>query len=449
MRHYLKELKPTELEDIIAMISLYRPGPMELIPQYIRRKFGKEKITYLHPLLEPILKNTYGVGVYQEQMMRIARDLAGFTLAEADTLRKAIGKKIKTLLDEQKEKLINGMVKNNIPLKTANEIWNLFPPFARYGFNRSHGACYAMIGYQTAYLKAHYPIEFMASLLNAGAGDTDRIAFLVSDAKRNGIDILPPDINRSSTSFMPEDNKIRFGLLAVKNLGANIVAAIIEERGRAGPFQDITELLNRVKHRDLNKKSLESLIKCGALDSLGIERRAGLENIDELLKFKSATQKNIDDSQHNLFGSSFSKNNLKLKAATMATTKEKLVWEKELLGLYISAHPLKEYVQKIENSKVMPIKNLLAISGGNQPVPARANIAGLISKIKKTVTKLGQPMIFAQVEDLNDKMEVIVFNDALSANPTAWQENNVLIMSGRLSLRNGEPKLICDKAVEL
>lgn len=452
MRHYLKELKPTEIEDIIAMISLYRPGPMELIPQYIRRKFGKEKITYLHPLLEPILKNTYGVGVYQEQMMRIARDLAGFTLAEADTLRKAIGKKIKALLDQQKEKLINGMVKNNIPLKTANEIWNLFPPFARYGFNRSHGACYAMIGYQTAYLKAHYPIEFMASLLNAGAGDTDRTALLVADARRGGIEILPPDINRSSTSFMPEDDKIRFGLLAVKNIGSNIVATIIEERSRGGPFQDLKDFLNRVKHRDLNKKSLESLIKCGALDSLGGERRAGLENIDELLKFKSTTQKNIDDFQHNLFGSSFSQNNLKLKATTAATTKEKLVWEKELLGLYISAHPLKEYIEKIENSKVTPIKNLLAVSvsGGEQSkIPARANIAGLISKIKKTVTKLGQPMIFAQVEDLNDKMEIIVFNDTLSANPSAWQENNVLIMSGRLSLRNNEPKLICDKAVEL
>lgn len=449
MRHYLKELKPTELEDIIAIISLYRPGPMEFIPQYIKRKFGKEKITYLHPLLEPILKNTYGVGVYQEQMMRIARDLAGFTFAEADTLRKAIGKKIKTLLDEQKEKLINGMIKNSIPPKTAELIWNLFPSFARYGFNRSHGACYAMIGYQTAYLKTHYPVEFMTSLLNAGAGDTDRIAFLVSDAKRSGIEILPPDINHSATNFMPEGEKIRFGLLAVKNIGSNIVAAIIEERGRGGPFNDIKDFLNRVKHRDLNKKSLESLIKCGALDSLGNERRTLLENVEELLKFKSMSQKNINDSQHNLFGGSFSSNNLKLKAAATASAKEKLVWEKELLGLYISDHPLKAYAQKIENSRVVPIKNLLSVSAGGQPIPARANIAGLISKIKKTVTKLGQPMIFAQVEDLNDKMEVIVFSDTLSANPAAWQENNVLIMSGRVSLRNSEPKLICEKAVEL
>lgn len=449
MRHYLKELKPTQLEDIIAMISLYRPGPMELIPQYIRRKFGKEKIAYLHPRLEPILKNTYGVGIYQEQMMRIARDLAGFTLTEADTLRKAIGKKIKALLDEQQGKLIGGMIKNGIPSQTAEAIWNLFPPFARYGFNRSHAACYALIGYQTAWLKAHYPVEFMTSLLNAAGGEIERIAFLVADSRRTGIEILPPDVNGSAADFMPETGKIRFGLLAIKNLGANIAAAIIDERRRGGPFQDLTDFLNRTRHRDLNKKSLESLIKCGALDSFGVERRLALENTEEMLKFKSAVQKSAVDSQHNLFGGSRPLTTLKLKPAAAASSKEKLVWEKELLGLYVSDHPLKDYAAKMREKNVTPIKELIGAGASQNSGRSRVIIAGLISKIKRNMTKLGQPMLFVQVEDLDDKMEVIVFSDALAANPAAWQENNVLIMSGRMSWRNSEPKLICEKAMAL
>ena len=232
MRHYLKDLKPTSLEDIIVMISLYRPGPMELIPQYINRKFGREKVTYLHPKLEPILSQTYGVGIYQEQMMRIARDLGGFTLAEADTLRKAIGKKIKSLLDEQQERLIKGMINNGIDQRTAKAIWELFPPFARYGFNRSHAACYAMISYETAYLKAHYPVEFMASLLNISGTEIERINFLVNEAKHLNIKVLPPDINLSFQDFTVDTPNIRFGLLAVKNVGANIVNVIIEERGK-------------------------------------------------------------------------------------------------------------------------------------------------------------------------------------------------------------------------
>lgn len=448
MRHYLKELKPNDLEDIIAMVALYRPGPMELIPQYINRKFGKETITYLHPKLEPILKNTYGVGIYQEQMMRIARDLAGFTLAEADTLRKAIGKKIKSLLDEQGAKLINGMVKNGIDQKTAEAIWDLFPPFARYGFNRSHAACYALIAYQTAYLKAHYPVEFTTGLLNASASEIDRIAFLVNDARRLNIKILPPDVNQSLVNFSPEGNDIRFGLLAVKNLGANIVSMLIEERNRSGPFSSLNDLLTRIHHRDLNKKSLEALIKCGSLDSLGVERKAALESIEDLVKFNSAIKRAQTANQSNLFGGVQNIASLKLKDVPPATAKEKLGWEKELLGLYVSDNPLNEYLPKINKIKPDSIKVLLASKEGG--VRKRVTIAGIVSAVKKFVTKNGQPMVFATIEDANnDAIETLVFSDTLSANPDLWQESNIIALAGRMSWRNGDPKVICDKAVAL
>lgn len=446
MRRYMKDIKPTELEDLVALVALYRPGPMDLIPTYINRKNGREKITYLHPKLEPILKTTYGVGVYQEQMMRIARDLAGFTLAEADTLRKAIGKKIKSLLDEQREKIIKGMTANGIDLPTAKAVWELFPPFARYGFNRSHAVCYAVIGYQTAYLKAHYPIELMTSLLNADAGDIDRIAFLVSEAKKMGIKTLAPDINKSVSNFMPENDGIRFGLTAIKNVGNNIIDVIIEERQRGGLFANFTSLLQRVKHKDLNKKSLESLIKSGALDSLDIDRSTALNNLDGILKFNNLVKREAKSNQSNLFGGTpILANSLKLKPFPAASPSEKLSWEKALLGLYVSDHPLNSYRIKIESAQAQPIKDVLASNDERR----RRMIGGMISKIQRILTKTGQPMLFVKVEDFNDAMEVIVFSDALQRNPTVWQENKAVIVTGRLSLRNGEPKFICEEAQAL
>jgi DNA polymerase-3 subunit alpha len=458
MRHYLKELKPTELEDIIAMVSLYRPGPMELIPSFVNRKHGREKVTYIHPKLEPILKNTYGIGVYQEQMMRIARDLAGFTLAEADTLRKAIGKKIKVLLDAQKEKLMKGMLENGIDEKTARKIWELFPPFARYGFNRSHAASYALIAYWTAYLKAHYPIEFTTSLFNSDSGDIERIAFLINEAKRSGINILPPDINKSFTDFTPEGGDIRFGLLAIKNVGAAIVDAIIEERGRGGPFSDFTNFLTRIYHKDLNKKSLESLIKAGVFDSLYSDRSQLLANIEEVLNFsqgvKRAHLKGDNVSQTTLFGATYSAPNFLKKdegvAAGTVSSREKLAWEKELLGLYLSGNPLDEFKNKIKASKVAPIREILAAqngSGSNSNGIYR--IAGTISKIKRVVNRTGQPILFVEIEDTSDSMETVVFADTLSKNPNIWRENNVILLAGKLSWRNAEPKFVCQQAVEL
>ncbi|KKU90813.1 MAG: polymerase III, alpha subunit protein [Candidatus Jorgensenbacteria bacterium GW2011_GWA1_48_11] len=447
MRHYLKDLKPTSLEDIIAMVSLYRPGPMELIPSYIRRKFGKEAITYLHPRLEPILKNTYGVGVYQEQMMRIARDLAGFTLAEADTLRKAIGKKIKKLLDEQKDKLIDGMVKNGIDKRTAQNIWELFPPFARYGFNRSHAACYALIAYQTAYLKAHYPVEFMTSLLNISGTEIERINFLVSEARRLQIKVLPPDINLSFENFTVDEANIRFGLLAIKNIGANIVHFIIEERSRGGSFADLADFLKRVHHRDLNKKSLESLIKSGAFDSLGVERGQALDNIEELLKHNQRIRKMGETNQYNLFGASAQLADLKMKPGKPADKSLTLAWEKEFLGLYLTDHPLNAYLPKIQN-QVKTISEIAKMPKNSDRGP-RLRLAGIISGVQRIMTKNGQPMLFVTLEDLNDNLEILVFADTLAKYPLIWQENKAVMVNGRVSWRNDEPKLICDEIKEL
>ncbi|OGY64231.1 MAG: DNA polymerase III subunit alpha [Candidatus Harrisonbacteria bacterium RIFCSPLOWO2_02_FULL_41_11] len=448
MRRYLKELKPTELEDIMTMISLYRPGPMELIPQYMERRFGKEQITYLHPLLEPVLKNTYGIMIYQEQLMAGARALAGLTLAEADILRKAVGKKDKKLLQEQKEKVINGAIKNGVKKEIAEHFWTLIEPFDRYGFNRSHAACYAMIGYQTAYLRAHFPVEFYTSLFNADAGDVERAAFLINEAKKIGISILPPDINKSVSNFIPEEGNIRFGLLAIKNVGQNIVNAIVGERQKGGPFKNLADLLERVEHKDLNKKSFESLLKCGALDSLGIERNCGLLNVEEIIKFAGSIRKSKQTSQFNLFGNgTLSADALKLKPGAPATSQDKLVWEKELLGLYISDHPLNKYKNEISASGASAIKNLVGeeSSGGIK----NPKIAGIVSGIKRVITKLGQPMVFAKVEDFNDAMEVIVFSDTLAKTLPLWQENKAVLVSGKMSWRGGEPKLICDSVKEL
>ena len=451
MRRYMKEIKPTGLEDLIALVALFRPGPIELIPLFIKRKKGEEKITYLHPKLEPILKNTYGIGVYQEQMMQIARDCAGYTLPEADTLRKAIGKKIKSLLDEQKEKLINGMIKNGINEKTALAIWELFPPFARYGFNKSHAACYALIGYQTAYLKANYPEEFMAGLLNAEMDDIERISLLVQEARQSKIEILGPDVNKSFVDFTPEngssEQKIRFGLLAIKNVGSEVTKAIIEERLRNGEFKNIEDFLMRIKHKDLNKKSIESLIKSGALDSLGIERKQALENISELLKFATASKKESEINQVSLFGKmEIQHQPLKLAPTEKATEQEKLIWEKELIGFYLSEHPLEQYAEKLKAYKAKPIAEISLIK--NEHLILR--VAGIISKINKIFTKNGQPMLFATIEDSSQKsIEIVVFNSVLEKTISVWKENNVVIVQGRISNKDGQVKMICDNAKQL
>jgi len=446
MRRYLKQLRPSNIEDVIVMISLYRPGPMELIPHYIKRKFGEEEVSYLHPRLQPILSSTYGIGVYQEQMMRIARDLAGFTLSEADTLRKAVGKKIKKLLAEQKEKLIQGMLDNGIDEPTAKKIWNLFPPFARYGFNRSHGAAYAMTSYRTAYLKAHYQTEFMTTLLNVAGSEVERINFLIAEARRFGIEVLPPDMNESDRNFTITGTKeIRFGLTSIKNIGDHVVQAIVEERARGGPYRDMADFLSRVHIRDLNKKSLENFVKSGALSSFGVGRTELMENMTELLRFNQAT-KGDDGSQGNLFGAK-SMVTLRLKPTPPDDPHVILAWEKELLGLYLTGHPFAAYADKVRG-KVTPIREIKE-TANRENTEAQHLVAGVVVNIHRLTTKSGDPMLFVTLEDEDDAMEVIVFNNALKRTGDLWNIGNAVAVRGTLSSRDEVPKLICSTAKKL
>ncbi|MDP1709769.1 MAG: DNA polymerase III subunit alpha, partial [Candidatus Komeilibacteria bacterium] len=359
MKRYLRQLLPTDLEDIIAMVALYRPGPMEYIPDYIAGKHGRKKLQYLHPKLQPILEKTYGVAVYQEQLLQIARSLAGFSYGEADILRKAVGKKIKELLAEQEKKIIEGMVKNDIDRAVAVKIWEFILPFASYGFNRSHAACYAMIAYRTAYLKANYPAEFMAALLTSDQGNAERIAIEADECRQMGIDVMPPDVNESFSTFTVVAEslasgrpRIRFGLLAIKGLGENIVKVLIKERKENGIFKDLEDLLSRVKTKDLNKRSLDSMIKSGCLDSLG-ERNRLLVNLPRILNFVQETGK-AEANQDGLFDNlpQINMARLTLEPAEELAKKQKLVWEKELLGLYVSDHPISEFGDRLKSRVV-------------------------------------------------------------------------------------------------
>ncbi len=448
MKRYLKQLVPTELEDIIAMVSLYRPGPMDFIPDFIEGKHGRKKITYLHPRLEPILQNTYGIAIYQEQIMRIARDLAGFTYGQADVLRKAVGKKIKELLEEQEAAMINGMVSNGIDKKTAEKIWEFILPFARYGFNRSHAACYAMIAYQTAYLKANYPEAFMAALLTSDQNNIDRITIEITECRKMGIEVLAPDVNESFGNFavvMAKDekskSKIRFGLKAIKNVGEHIAKEIIHERKANGPYKSIEDLLLRIKDKDLNKKSLESLIKAGALDSL-ITRGQALGNLDKLLEFHKKIQNDHSSGQHNLFADLplaapiFS---LKLQSFPDAEASVKLSWEKELLGLYISDHPFKKYLD------IIP-KNVIKLSELKNREGQEITVAGIITSLSKKFTHKGQSMLFASLEDSFGSCEVLIFPKTLEKTLTIWQDEAIVLIRGKVTEKDGQPKILAEGA---
>ena len=444
-KRYLKELKPTVFEDLIAMVALYRPGPMQFIPDYIERKHGKQKIEYLHPKLEPILKETYNICIYQEQLMKIAQEICGFSLGEADILRKAVGKKIKELLNAQEHKFIDGAVKNGVNKKIAEELWQWILPFASYGFNKSHSAAYATIAYQTAYLKAHYPVEFMASVLTSEKADVERIAFLIDECKKMEVEVLPPNINESLKNFtvVPDKNQIRFGLLAVKNVGTNIIDAIVEERKNKGPFASITDFIYRVQSKDLNKKSMEALIKAGAFDAFA-ERNQLLTNLERLLEISRENNKSKETNQMGLFGATkISNNDIKLQEAKPASNFEKLGWEKELLGLYVSSHPLYDF-RKIFETKTTAISK---IDAGY--VDKKIILGGIISSIKKIITKNGKPMLFMKLEDLTSKMEVVIFPNLLERNPTALQENKIVFVAGRVDDRNGEIKIVADDVQEI
>lgn len=456
MKRYLRELKPSVFEDIIAMVALYRPGPMEWIPDYIAGKHQLKKVAYLHPKLAPILEKTYGVAIYQEQVMQIARDLAGFTMGQADVLRKAMGKKIVSLLAEQKEKFVEGCVKNGVYKELAEKVFSFIEPFAGYGFNRSHAACYALIGYQTAYLKAHWPVEFMAALLTADQGDTDRIAIEIEECRNMGIKIMAPDINESFGTFTvvtagTKENKvvdanekvdtIRFGLKAIKNVGEHIVDTLIKERKSSGAYEDIFNLLERVTDKDLNKKSLESLIKSGAMDGFG-ERGQLLANMDRLLNYNKELAKTKESGQTSLFAEMPSGGGLSkvvLAPAAAAEQNEKLVWEKELLGLYVSEHPYNIFRPYLSGYAILLAK-LKEYRGQERVVTA-----GIISSVKKIITRKGESMLFVKLEDATNSVELLIFPRLYKDNPDIWIPGQALIVEGNVSEKDQETKFLVNR----
>ena len=447
MKRYLKMLKPTVLEDIIAMVALYRPGPMDWIPDFISGKHGR-KISYVHPKLEPILKNTYGVAVYQEQVMQIARDLAGFSMGEADVLRKAMGKKIFELIKEQKIKFIEGCVANNISSEIGERVFSFIEPFAGYGFNRSHAACYALIGYQTAYLKAHFPAEFMAALLTSDQDNIDRIAIEAGECRDMGIEVLAPNVNESFEDFAvivdeTGTERIRFGFNAIKNVGHVVAHEIVEERKRNGKFKSLGDFLERVQTKDLNKKSIEALAKVGALDELG-ERNQIIESMENILTFSKNIQKMKNSNQESLFGENVLETPcVKLLDSAPASRKQKLNWEKELLGLYVSGHPALEYQPYIEKVAI-PTDKL-----SKNLVGQKISVGGVILKIQKILTKNQQTMYFIILADTKGTIELLVFPKILERIASLWQEEKAIIATGRLSDKDDEYKLIVDDAKEI
>jgi DNA polymerase-3 subunit alpha len=431
----------------MAMVALYRPGPMEIIPEYIKRKHNPSSVTYPHPKLKNILERTFGLLIYQDDVMRTAMEVAGYDAEEADQFRKAMGKKIKSLMQQQKIKFIDGCVDNNLSHSQAQKIWGYIEPFAGYGFNKSHSASYAVVAYQTAYMKANYPAEFMAALMTAESGNTDKIAEAVTECGRLNIKVLPPDINQSLADFTYiSDNEIRFGLAAIKNLGSDIIQTIVEERKANGPFASLECFLSRVHSRNLNKKSIEALIKAGAMDNLG-ERNQMLNNINKLLAFVKTHERERNSGQFSLFGAKTKENGmtLVLDPSQPAEEKMKLVWEKELLGLYVSSHPFKALASHFE-TQTANIYNIL----NNEYVPnSIVSVAGIISHVKKIFTKKNELMMFVTVEDLGGSMELIIFPSLLKKNSILWAEDKFILISGRLSDKDDLPKIIVESALEI
>lgn len=446
MKRYIKDLKPNVFEDIVAMVALYRPGPMQFIDDFIARKHGKKAIHYDHPLLENALANTYGIIVYQEQVMQISKDMAGFTGGEADTLRKAMGKKIAALMKEMREKFIKGAVKNGVEQKVAGKIFDDFEAFAQYAFNKSHSACYAMIAYWTAYLKAHYPSAFMAALMTSDYGNADRIAIEISECQRMGIEVLPPDVNESFAEFgvVKETGKIRYGLMAVKNVGLGSIEAILQVRKESGKFTSIEDFAKRAPSGDVNKKVLESLIKCGAMESFG-DRAVLLANLERILSYSTKAHGTAASGQIDLFGGvGIEMPSLKLEPAGKMSTAEKLSYEKDLLGIYLSEHPMNEYKEQLLKMNVNLLADLTE-EMNNQTV----KIGGVLTNIQKIMTRTKQIMYFSWFEDHTGKTELIVFPKVIEESSDLWITGNVLLVRGKVSTKDGQIKVIVDKAIKL
>ncbi len=454
---FLIDLKPTTIHDINAMVALYRPGPMQFIPLFIERKHNPKLVRYLDPALKPILEKTYGVLVYQDDLLMIAKEIAGYSWGEVDKFRKAVGKKIPEEMRAQKEKFIKGVVGHSLwPEQKAQELWSWIEPFAAYGFNKAHSVSYGWVVYITAYLKANFPEIYMSAVLTAESGDVETIGVMVNECKRMGIEVLPPSVNESFSQFSViktsppaplleqgeggrrpgEVYKIRFGLTTIKNFGQGISTSITQERKINGKFQSLADFLDRIRDKNLNKKSLESLIKSGALDEFG-ERGELLGNLEMLLSYHKE-RAGAAGNQDSLFATE-SVPSIRLEKFPEATLKDKLAWEKELLGLYVSGHPLEQYKEKFM-SKEMNIKKLDSFREGTEAV-----IGGIVEEARDVLTKNNERMVFMKLSDFSGSIEVAVFPRVLSDFREFIQTDNCIAIKGRVSKRKGGTSFIAEK----
>jgi DNA polymerase-3 subunit alpha len=449
MRECLVKLEPERLEDLIAMNALYRPGPMDMIAHFIERKQGRDTIQYVHPALEPILKETYGVIVYQEQVIRITRDIAGMSLAKADVMRRAMGKKKPEDMQDLKEEFVQGAQSHRkLSREQAEALFDLIGKFSRYGFVKSHSACYALIAYQTAYLKVHYPVEFMAASLTSEMGSSDRMPILMDECRRMGISVLPPDVNQSDHHFAVTDSAIRFGLGAVKNAGEGAIQAIVKARKEHGAFRSLYDLAENVDLRQVNRKVLESLIQCGAADSLEGHRAQQLAALDGVLNYGNIIQSDRLKGQTSLFVTGDDQVILprpKLPDTPEWSVMDRLTHEKELLGFYITGHPLDRYRSEVNAISTLPISRMSEAQDGST-----VRTVGIITSVKRILTKNAKPMAFITVEDFTASIEIIAFTECLEAAGKLIREDEIVVVSGRVSTKENEvPKLIAEEILPL
>ena len=444
MTAFLKQLRPSTIHDINAMVALYRPGPMESIPQYIERKHNPSLVRYLDPRLKPILEVSYGVITYQDDVMTIARELAGYSWLEADMLRKAMGKKIPEVMAAEKDKLLTGFVNyGKLSDKIAQELWSLIEPFAAYGFNKAHAASYGRVAYQTAFMKANYPVAYMSAVLTGDSGDTEKISEIIHECERMGIEVLPPDINESFADFTVVDGKntIRFGLATIKNFGGIATESIIAERTKNGPFASLEDFLKRVQDKSLNKKSLEALILVGALDTFG-ERGQMFENVELMLTFNREQIAEKESAQESLFGamSGSTVHTLNLNPAPPMPTLKKLTWERDLLGVYVSGHPLEEFSAEVK--KRPPLASVKADTRQGVPVVT----VGMVAAVRELLTKKSERMAFVTLEDQTDQIETVVFPRTYTELKKTLVVGNCIAIKGKISIKNDETTVIIDRA---
>jgi len=452
MRDLLRKLRPEKFEDIIAILALYRPGPMGsgMLEEFIKRKQGEIEVKYDHPALEPILKETYGIIVFQEQVMQIVSALAGFSMAEADNVRKVMGKKIHDALKEIKSKFLLGAEKKDVDKVTAEKIWDFIAYFAGYGFNKSHSAAYAMVTYRTAYLKANHPVEFMTALLASEKNNTDKISDYINESVRMGIGILPPEINESFKDFTVVGNDIRFGLSAVKNVGAGAAETIINTRASNGKFESIYDFAQKVGSKTVNRKVVESLIKCGAFDTTGVFRSQAMAVLDKVLVMASKTNRDRFLGQMSFFDDaaadeSFKKNFEALPAIPEWPEQELLANEKEMLGFYITKHPLLRFERLLSAYSTGKISEFAGMSDGQEIL-----VGGILNKVRITVTrKKAEKMAILSLGDLNDFIEVLVFPRAYRKSPEIVKKDALVYVSGKLNLREEEPKIVAEEIIPI